>query len=159
MKYRDLFELENALKTGMSSTKYWTLLKPLTKISSKVRRITDSVREQLEPTEAIKLFNSELNRLKTNMRGKDKEDMDKAVNDLVLKHHQAQIDALEKSELEREILDDAVEVELKQIPESYLHLNDELRISTELYTILDRLDLVEHEEIKPSLKAVEGDKK
>lgn len=162
MKYMDVFELEKALKDGMT-TKYWTLLKPLTKLLSKSRKITDPIRERLEPTEAVKKFNRELQHLVAESSGEKQEVVNDKIKKLKGKHKQAQVDAVEIQELEREILQDTVELNFKPIPESYFHEKEELRISTNLYCILDRLGFIEDEEEKggekAKLKAVEGDVK
>lgn len=142
MKYRDVFELERAINQGIES-KSWKLLKRIAKISGAIKQVADPIREQLQPTDAIKEFQSAAKRIRVENTGLSEDEIQAKLKEMAAEHPKAQKDANEMEQLEKEILADTIELELDPIPEYLVHNKDELVISNNLYMVLSRLDLID----------------
>jgi len=155
MKYKDVFELEQGINDGVTS-KSWPLLKRLAAYTRMLSVIIEPIRARVQTPETVKQFQSALNRLKAQNAGLPEEELQKKITELVIEHKDAQLEALQQLELDKEISNDDIPEDeipkLVPIPESLLHEKDHLSISPRLYMTLNRLGLIEDDSNKDKKK-------
>jgi predicted nuclease with TOPRIM domain len=141
MKMKDVFEVENAIVNGCK-TKHWILLKALDKNLKKCREHADVARKALEPTEALKTYMQEQERVQAENAHETAEVQSAKIRDLKAKHPGALEEFFGRKKLEVEILEDAVDVEWEPIPEALFHDGGVCRVEADAYMVLSRWGVV-----------------